>query len=289
VFGRHVSALAIACLATFYAHEAGATAMIGGTISVLAGAGTCHDNHQVLGNTVQDTFTLSGATACAGGSASVDMHGDAATASIGLRGTSSGNGFGSSEAAAQVQFTDHWVLTPPTGTTDSIINIPITITLEGSISPGAIFDPSFGRFMDYNLTISDQYSPFSPGHLFSAIGSLSTTGSFTETFSGSVNFSNFNSTALPMTAVVEMSLFMPALLEGTVDFFNTASIAMDLPPGFSAVTSSGLALDFAQAPASAPEPETGALLLSGLGLLGFVARRRKQNAASSNLACCRPR
>jgi hypothetical protein len=28
-----------------------------------------------------------------------------------------------------------------------------------------------------------------------------------------------------------------------------------------------------------PEPETYAMLLAGLGLLGFVARRRKQNAA----------
>jgi hypothetical protein len=28
-----------------------------------------------------------------------------------------------------------------------------------------------------------------------------------------------------------------------------------------------------------PEPETYAMLLAGLGLLGFIARRRKQNAA----------
>jgi hypothetical protein len=29
-----------------------------------------------------------------------------------------------------------------------------------------------------------------------------------------------------------------------------------------------------------PEPETYAMLLAGLGLMGFVARRRKQSAAA---------
>lgn len=32
--------------------------------------------------------------------------------------------------------------------------------------------------------------------------------------------------------------------------------------------------------AAIPEPETYAMLLAGLGLLGFTARRRKQNAAA---------
>jgi hypothetical protein len=32
-------------------------------------------------------------------------------------------------------------------------------------------------------------------------------------------------------------------------------------------------------PTSVPEPETYAMLLAGLGLMGFVARRRKQRAA----------
>jgi hypothetical protein len=34
-----------------------------------------------------------------------------------------------------------------------------------------------------------------------------------------------------------------------------------------------------QAAPAVPEPETYAMLLAGLGLMGFVARRRKQHAA----------
>ena len=200
-------------------------------------------------STAQDTFALSAVTACNGGSASADARGDAATASVGLRGTSSGNGVGSSQAGGLVQFTDHWLLTPPVGTgTGTIINIPVTITLEGSVSAGAVFDAAFGRFLDYDLTISDKYGPLNPGGSFAALGRISASGVFSQTFSGSVDFYNSGSTALPMTAVVSMNLFLVSLQEGTVDFFDTASISMVLPSGFSATTSSGLPLVFAPVP-----------------------------------------
>ena len=38
-------------------------------------------------------------------------------------------------------------------------------------------------------------------------------------------------------------------------------------------------LDLSPAQEAVPEPETYAMLLGGRGLLGFVARRRKQQAA----------
>jgi hypothetical protein len=273
---RYLSALAVACLATLVVSEAAATANLGGTVSVLAGSGSCHDNNQVPGNTLQDTFALSGATACSGGSASADLHAEAATGTIGLRASSAGNGFGSSNAAAQVQFTDYWLLNVPTGTASgTFINIPVSIHLDGSVTPGAVFDASFGRFLDYNLTISDHYTTLSPGGSFSAFGRITSSGIFSQTFNGSVNFFYWGPGSLPTRADVEMTLFLVSLFEGTVDFYNTARISLDLPPGFSATTSSGLPLQFA----AVPEPETYAMLLAGLGLLGFVTRRRKLQSA----------
>jgi hypothetical protein len=265
--------LTVACLSTLLASEAAATANLGGTVSVLAGSGVCNDNKLVLQNTLQDTFLLSGNTACSGGSASADLRGEAATGSVGLRASSAGNGYGSSQAAAQVKLTDHWLLTPVAGTAAGTINIPVSIKLEGSISPGVVFDTYGG--LSYNLTISDLYGAPIPSAVFSAIGKISTSGNFSQTFNGSVNFTYFGPGSLPMTAVVEMDLFLSSLLEGTVDFYNTASISMDLPPGFSATTSSGQPLVFAPV----PEPEVYAMMLTGLGLLGFTVRRSKLKAA----------
>ena len=43
-------------------------------------------------------------------------------------------------------------------------------------------------------------------------------------------------------------------------------------------TGTGLTVPAADLPTAVPEPETYAMLLAGLGLMGFVARRRRRNA-----------
>ena len=272
---RTLSLLAVTGVSILTVNDASATAYLGGVVSVLAGSGVCNNNQLVPLNTLQDSFLLSGATACSGGSASVDLRGEAATGSVGLRASSAGNGYGSSQAGAQVKLTDHWLLTPASGTAAGTINIPVSIKLEGSISPGAVFDTYGG--LSYILTISDLYGAPQPSAVFTAWGNISTSGNFSQTFNGSVNFQYSGPSSLPMTAVVEMSLSLNSLLEGTVDFYNTASITMGLPLGFSATTSSGLPLVFAPV----PEPGVYPMMLTGLGILGLAVRRRKLKAAST--------
>lgn len=268
----------IAGLFTLTANSASATASLGGTLTAIARGGACSDTKQVPVTTLQDTFSLSGATACSGEFASVDMYGDAATAAIGLRGTAMGNGAGSSSVGAVISFTDHWLLTVPAGIAPGLISIPVSLTLEGSVSLGAIFAPFFGRFLDYGLSIRDYWSGAAAGSSLSAGGSVAANGNFSQTFSGNVNFHYFGPGSLPMTADVAMNLSIPALWEGTVDFYNTSAISMVLPAGFSATTSSGTPLVFAPV----PEPTINATMLAGLALVGWVYRRR--HAARRGLA-----
>ncbi len=268
---------AFACVTIFIAGEAAATARLGGVVSLVSGLGNCHDNKIVPGDTLQDTFTLSGATGCDGGSVAADLHAEAATGSIGLRASAAGGtaALRSSQAAAEVQFFDQWLIAVPLGTAPGTINIPVTLKLEGSISPLA--ETRFNRFLDYSMSIRDLYSAPIPDAPFrtilSANGSVVSTGSFLQTFNGSVNFRYFGpGSALPTTAEVVMTLFLPGLEFGTLDFFNTASIALILPPGYSATTSSGLPLVFAPI----PEPGTGGTIALGILLLALIGRRARR-------------
>ncbi len=268
---RTFSRFTFSAFAIFVCNQASATAYLGGVVSMVGGSGTCNYSKLVPLDTLQDTFVLSGATGCGGGSSSIDLHGEAATGTVGLRATSSGNGLGSSQAAAQVYYSDHWLLSVPTGAAVGTYTIPVSLTLEGNISPGAV--SHFNRFMDYNMSIRDLYSGLSTNTALEANGSIASTGAFKQTFSGNIDFRYFGSgSALPMTAEVIASLFLPGLDEGVVDFYNTASISMVLPSGFSVTTSSGLPLVFAPA-----VPVPSAAYLFGSGLIGLLGFRKKLN------------
>ena len=223
-------------------------------------------------NTLQDAISLSAATACNGGTAAADIHGEAATGSIGVRATSSGNGFGSSMAVASVGLNDYWLITAPPGiAANTSVRIPVTIKVDGVISPGASFDPVYGAFLAFNMNISDHYNALSPTGQFVARGTVATSGSFSRTFTGNVDLFYFGPNSLPIRADIALSLDVVSLLEGSVDFYNTASIALTLPAGFSAATSAGLPLLLAPV----PERETWLMLFAGLATLGGLPARKK--------------
>ncbi len=276
---RTLFGFTLATIATFVGNQANATATLGGVVSLVGGSGTCNYSQLVPLNTQQDTFVLSGANGCLGGMASVDLHGEAATGKVGLRAASSGNGLGSFQAAAQVYYSDHWLITPPAGLANGTYSIPVSLTLEGNISPGALNGFQFNRFLDYGMSVRDLYGGLAAPSLFSTYGSIATTGAFSQTFNGNVSFNYYGpGSGLPMTAEVVANLSLPGLNEGVVDFYNTASISMQLPSGFTAKTSSGLALVFPPV----PEPRTNAMMIAGLGLVAWRARRQRASCEDIN-------
>lgn len=195
------------------------------------------------------------------------MHAEAAARSIGLKLTASGL---QTTAAAQVSFVDSWIITPPAGTPAGFITMPVSFALEGLVAPGSTL--SFGRFLDHVFTISDPNGGAgNPLQNFQVIGQITTTGVSILNFNGNVSFRNFNQVSLPMTAMVDMTLFAPQLNAGSIDLYNTAVASIALPPGFTAMSSSGIPLVFA------PVPEPSAVVLWALGLaeVGFVSRRRR--------------
>lgn len=242
-------------------------AAIGGTASTIAGSGVCSDNKQVLGSTIQDTFSLHTLASCVGSSDSVDMQASALLASIGLASTATPGGPGAStQTAAQVTLNDTWTFSPviPLGTS---LTIPVTFTLDGFVSPGA--QTQANQYLTYNFSIYDGFNGPSGTALFQQVGSINSSGVYNLTFAGNVAISYFGP-GVGMTAHVSMDLTIPELDSGTVDFLNTGRIILALPDGITAQTSSGHSIAFASA---TPEPSTWMLI--SLGLAALTASRRK--------------
>jgi hypothetical protein len=99
---------------------------------------------------------------------------------------------------------------------------------------------------------------------------------------------------------VNMSFLMPAmvldpgarmqisfLLEGTardgstVDAYNTAQLSLVLPYGVTLDNDTGKQLAWVSNAPAVPEPQTYALLLAGLGMVGVAAHRRRRRSARS--------
>lgn len=264
---------AIGCVV---AGSAGATAQIGGGIgtSFTGGFGSCNRSQRVPLDTAQDSFALSLAASCDGGAASASgaLRGDAVSRSVGMQLAAAG----SSSAAAEVRFFDTWLLTVAPGTLPGMFTMPVSFTLDGSVTPGA-FARLGGIFLGYSFSTRDIYSGL-PSSSYAVAGNILSTGSFVQTFAGTVDFRYLGvGSSLQPTAEVEMILRAPQIEFGALDFFNSATASLVLPAGWSATTASGLALSLPVAPA-VPEPSSLALML--LGLVGLWKHLRWPAAVS---------
>jgi hypothetical protein len=171
---------------------------------------------------------------------------------------------GTGSVAGQVSLLEQWILTPPPGTASGIYAIPVALHIDGAVSPGAT--GFSGSFLNYSMSMGDIHSSLANARIDST-GSVRGTGTFSNTVSGDVNLRYFGPTS-SLLATFELGVVLTTnqLLNGTIDFYNTASVSLALPAGWTAVTSSGLAVS------AVPEPATAVLLLSGLACV-WTSRR----------------
>lgn len=257
--------LAAICAGLLAGAPAHATGQIGGVISTsfAEAFGACNKSAIVPLDTAQDTFSLSLTAPCAAGSAGGTLKGAAASGSAGLMVYATGTG----AVASMVSLMDLWLLTPPAGTLPGDYLIPVHLHVDGTVSAGATSQrPSF---LEYSLNLSNLYGGSGPATAFSANGSVAGVGAYAKTFDSALSVHYFGPGAGLQTTVlttVQMTVFQ--LEHGTVDFYNTAFAALDLPAGWTAVTSSGL-------PVVSAVPEPGTALLALCGAVAFAARRRR--------------
>lgn len=241
---------------------------VGGSVFVQANAGACTDSTLLPASAPPDVL-VHRAVSCGGVSASADARVEESTGSVGLRVAANSIGAGESQATAQVLYSDTWTITGAGVPVGGSLTIPVTFLLHGVISPDAAPAGAIVSLLDYGFSIRDSFSvPLAP-FSFAAGGSLTTAFTGTLALPGSVTLVN-RGAALPMAAVVSVSLFAQGIKQGNVDFFNTASVFLDLPAGVAAVSSAGTPVSFV----IVPLPAAAILMLVGLGTLRVVGRRR---------------
>lgn len=254
---------ALSSISLLAAGGAHATAWTSGTISATFGeaAGTCNKHVQVA-PVVKDTLQASLSAVCQNGSVSGDMKASAYTASVGLRVAAAGTGY----AGAEVHLSDEILFRPPTDAPAGVYQIPISFRIDGEVSPGAKSDDGRSReflyyafgWVDSSVTGYEQ-------------GLVTSIGPFSKSIDRVLNLKLYRPGEI-RSAVYSVKLSTGKVSEGTIDFYNTASMGLSLPPGWAATTSSGLPLV-----SSVPEPSMWMFLLPGLGLL-YCRRMGMQRA-----------
>jgi MYXO-CTERM domain-containing protein len=167
-----------------------------------------------------------------------------------------------------VSLTDRLHFTVPGGlAAGEDLLVGVTFTLAGSLSPDALFDPIYGRFLDYDLNFYDWASSFDPEHQLATFGKLTATP-----FAGPLVLSKVVKIRGDfLLATVSMTLSVPGISQGSVEFLDLmdgATIALDLPPGVTFTSESGTFL-------SAPEPDAALMAATVLALGAIGGRRRR--------------
>jgi len=148
------------------------------------------------------------------------------------------------------------------------------LTLDFTLNSNKAFVFQIGSTLDTAATNSmiNVIGATAESGIYWQVGSSATLGTYT-TFAGNI------------IALASDTVNTGATVCGRV-WALTAKVALDTNTisnncGLSNSYSSGLVLDSTGHAAMVPEPETYAMLLAGLGMMGFVARRRQRNLAAA--------
>ena len=177
-------------------------------------------------------------------------------------------------AHAESSWSDAFTIVGGTGT--GILNVSVKV--EGSLSGSGVAGVS-GPISTYRLFASD--TPFTSAELLSLLDNYPATPDGSKTvigeivFDGSFSGSNVFSAEIPFTYgttfYLASHLMAETLGNGTADFYGSSLFGATAPNGATVTGASGTTYALA---AAVPEADTYAMMLAGLGLIGWRARRR---------------
>lgn len=184
---------------------------------------------------------------------------------------------------ATADWYDYW-------TASGATNVGATLTLSGHLSTSLLtnsddfWELSFRYAIDGNYLLS--FTAFSDGgpavfHAYSDTMDLTSSILFTPNGANPLltDFSLSYNPTFATTGAFSESMTASMVVDGagpmSIDAFNSFhSELASLDPSVTLTSEAGRSV------AAIPEPETYAMLVAGLGLLGFAARRRKQKEAA---------
>ena len=190
-------------------------------------------------------------------------------------------GQGGEGAVANARFVDGLHFNVAGAAADAVTAIGVHYTLEGRVVAGGFASSNEDLYTAFGLGNAG-FAVSAFGHGFDP---FAITSHDTEHGWASFSYSALDPTHVAFDGIYNLlgstqTLGIEAYLSAgaafaDLDYGNTLRVSFTLPSNVSYTSDSGVFLSAASAVTPVPEPETWALMMAGLGLLGHFARRRR--------------